>query len=74
MLLHGSTADCLSMHSLAQAFASAGYTTYALDIRRHGASGTNDDMAVEQMPGTDHISLILDPDAIDATVAPTQKR
>lgn len=45
VLLHGSAADSRSMHPLAQAFASAGYTTYALDIRGHGASGTNGDIA-----------------------------
>ncbi|MCK2044619.1 alpha/beta hydrolase [Chromohalobacter moromii] len=45
VLLHGSAADSRSMHPLAQAFTSAGYTTYALNIRGHGASGTNGDIA-----------------------------
>ncbi|MDV6319529.1 alpha/beta hydrolase [Chromohalobacter sp. HP20-39] len=45
VLLHGSAADSRSMHPLAKAFAAAGYTVYALDIRGHGASGTRGDIA-----------------------------
>ena len=39
VLVHGSSASSNSMHLLAKAFAKAGYKTYALDIRGHGASG-----------------------------------
>lgn len=45
VLLHGSAADSRSMHPLAKAFAAAGYTAYALDVRGHGASGTRGDIA-----------------------------
>lgn len=45
VLLHGSAADSRSMHPLAKAFAAAGYTAYALDVRGHGASGTCGDIA-----------------------------
>jgi len=40
VLVHGSSASSRSMHVLAKAFVNAGYTTYALDIRGHGASGS----------------------------------
>jgi non-heme chloroperoxidase len=39
VLVHGSAAGGDSMHVLAKAFAAAGYTAYALDIRGHGESG-----------------------------------
>lgn len=39
-LVHGSSASGSSMHVLAKAFAAAGYTAYALDIRGHGESGS----------------------------------
>lgn len=39
VLVHGSSASSRSMHSMAKAFASAGYAAYALDIRGHGESG-----------------------------------
>lgn len=39
VLVHGSSGSSNSMHLLAKAFAAAGYTVYALDIRGHGASG-----------------------------------
>lgn len=38
-LIHGSSADSRSMHSLARALATAGLAVYALDVRGHGASG-----------------------------------
>ena len=38
-LIHGSSANSQSVHPLAQSFAAAGYTVYALDIRGHGSSG-----------------------------------
>jgi non-heme chloroperoxidase len=40
VLVHGSAAGGDSLHVLAKAFAAAGYTAYALDIRGHGESGT----------------------------------
>jgi alpha-beta hydrolase superfamily lysophospholipase len=40
VLVHGSSARGSSMHVLAKAFAAAGYTAYALDIRGHGESGS----------------------------------
>jgi alpha-beta hydrolase superfamily lysophospholipase len=39
VLVHGSSARGSSMHVLAKAFAAAGSTAYALDIRGHGESG-----------------------------------
>jgi len=40
VLVHGSSASSQSMHVLAKALSDAGYATYALDMRGHGASGT----------------------------------
>jgi non-heme chloroperoxidase len=40
VLVHGSAAGGDSLHVLAKAFAAAGYTAYALDIRGHGESGS----------------------------------
>ncbi len=45
VLVHGSSANSQSMHPLAQRFAQAGFTVYALDIRGHGASGPRGDIA-----------------------------
>lgn len=39
VLVHGSSADSVSLHRLARAVAGAGFRVYALDIRGHGASG-----------------------------------
>lgn len=39
VLIHGSSASSNSLHVLAKAFASAGFSAYALDVRGHGASG-----------------------------------
>lgn len=39
VLVHGSSASSNSMHVLATAFANAGLSAFALDIRGHGASG-----------------------------------
>ena len=44
VLLHGSSADSRSMHPLAEAYATAGYGAYALDVRGHGQSGTKGDI------------------------------
>ena len=40
ILVHGSSARGSSMHVLAKAFAAAGTTAYALDVRGHGDSGS----------------------------------
>jgi alpha-beta hydrolase superfamily lysophospholipase len=40
VLIHGSSASGKSMHTMAKAFSAVGYTTYALDVRGHGESGT----------------------------------
>jgi len=45
VLVHGSSANSQSMHPLAQSFAQAGFTAYALDMRGHGASGPRGDIA-----------------------------
>src|SRR5690606_20128494 len=39
VLIHGSSASSISMHTLADALAQAGHPAYALDIRGHGDSG-----------------------------------
>lgn len=38
-LIHGSSANSVSMHPLAHALATSGYRVFALDIRGHGQSG-----------------------------------
>lgn len=40
VLIHGSSASSVSMHTMAQALAKAGYVVDALDVRGHGDSGT----------------------------------
>jgi alpha-beta hydrolase superfamily lysophospholipase len=45
VLVHGSSANSQSLHPLAQSFAAAGFTAYALDIRGHGDSGTQGEIA-----------------------------
>jgi alpha-beta hydrolase superfamily lysophospholipase len=45
VLIHGSSATSSSMHPMAKAFSGAGYPTYALDIRGHGASGRKGQIA-----------------------------
>lgn len=52
MLLHGSSANSRSMHSMARAFAAAGWAAYALDVRGHGDSGTRGDI--------DHVGQLED--------------
>ncbi|MFM9270074.1 alpha/beta hydrolase [Halomonas elongata] len=44
VLLHGSAGNSTTLHSLAKAHAEAGFMTYALDVRGHGASGTKGDI------------------------------
>ena len=39
VLIHGSSATSSSMHVMAKAMRDAGFATYALDVRGHGASG-----------------------------------
>jgi pimeloyl-ACP methyl ester carboxylesterase len=45
VLIHGSSATSSSMHPMAKAFSAAGFTTYALDVRRHGGSGRKGQIA-----------------------------
>ena len=45
VLVHGSSATSSSMHLMAKAFSAAGYQTFALDIRGHGASGRKGQIA-----------------------------
>src|SRR4029077_20848598 len=45
VLVHGSSAGSSSMHVMAKAFAAAGYTVYALDIRGHGKSSAKGHIA-----------------------------
>lgn len=52
VLLHGSSASSRSMHAMAGAFATAGYTAYALDVRSHGQSAGDGDI--------DHIGQLED--------------
>ena len=44
VLVHGSSASSNSMHVLATAFAKAGLSAFALDIRGHGESGRKGDI------------------------------
>ncbi len=41
VLVHGSTGSGIEMHKLAQALQAAGATVYAISLRGHGGSGTN---------------------------------
>lgn len=45
VLIHGSSSRGQDMHVLAGAFAAAGYTAYALDMRGHGDSGPRGQIA-----------------------------
>jgi alpha-beta hydrolase superfamily lysophospholipase len=45
VLIHGSSANSISMHALAKGFAQNGYLTYALDVRGHGVSGDKGQIA-----------------------------
>jgi pimeloyl-ACP methyl ester carboxylesterase len=45
VLVHGSSATSSSMHPMAKACSAAGYSTFALDIRGHGASGRKGQIA-----------------------------
>jgi pimeloyl-ACP methyl ester carboxylesterase len=45
VLIHGSSATSSSMHPMAKACSAAGYSTFALDIRGHGASGRKGQIA-----------------------------
>src|SRR5262249_39804521 len=44
ILIHGSSGSSSSGHALARALAAKGITTYAPDLRGHGASGTRGDI------------------------------
>lgn len=45
VLIHGSSANSISMHTLAKSFAQNDYLTYTLDIRGHGVSGIKGQIA-----------------------------
>lgn len=45
VLLHGSAGNSRSLHTLARAYADAGFSAYSLDVRGHGASGPRGDIA-----------------------------
>src|SRR5271166_5546156 len=45
ILAHGSSAQSIEMHAIAEALAAAGVTAVAIDARGHGASGTRGDIA-----------------------------
>ncbi|WP_144139304.1 alpha/beta hydrolase [Paraburkholderia sp. BCC1884] len=45
VLVHGSSASGVSMHTLGKALAAAGYAVYVPDVRGHGASGTKGTIA-----------------------------
>jgi len=45
VLIHGSSATSSSMHPMAKACSAAGYPTFALDMRGHGASGRKGQIA-----------------------------
>lgn len=45
VLIHGSSFDSRNMHVVGKAFATAGYSAYALDVRGHGESGVKGDIS-----------------------------
>ena len=45
VIVHGSSAHSASLHPLAKAAQTAGYTVFTLDMRGHGASGPHGDIA-----------------------------
>ena len=45
VLVHGSSFDSRNMHVVGKAFAKAGYSAYALDVRGHGESGGKGDIS-----------------------------
>lgn len=59
VLVHGSSADSRSMHTMAQAIQAAGFSVFSIDIRGHGASSSTS--------GKGHIAYIgqLEDDMLD---------
>ena len=53
LLLHGSSAHARSLHPLAAALAESGITSYAIDIRGHGATGRRGDVDHIGQPSED---------------------
>lgn len=45
ILIHGSSGSGMNMHALAKALRDQGITSFALDVRGHGGSGTHGDIA-----------------------------
>jgi non-heme chloroperoxidase len=45
VLVHGSSSNSASLHSMAKAAQAEGFTAYTMDVRGHGASGTKGDIA-----------------------------
>ncbi|HWA37792.1 MAG TPA: alpha/beta fold hydrolase [Burkholderiales bacterium] len=61
VLVHGSSAHSASMHSLAKAYAKAGFRAFSLDMRGHGASGGQ-----ETIKGPNHLQYDVE-DFLKAT-------
>jgi alpha-beta hydrolase superfamily lysophospholipase len=60
ILAHGSSASSIEMNAVAKAFAEAGVTAVALDVRGHGASGTRGDIAYPDELDDDLADLIAE--------------
>jgi alpha-beta hydrolase superfamily lysophospholipase len=60
ILAHGSSAQSIEMHRVANALAGAGITAVALDVRGHGASGTRGDIAYLGQLDDDLADLLAD--------------
>jgi alpha-beta hydrolase superfamily lysophospholipase len=60
ILAHGSSAQSIEMHALAEALAAAGMTAVAIDARGHGASGTRGDIAYPGQLDDDLADLIAE--------------
>ncbi len=60
ILAHGSSAQSIEMHALAEALAAVGVTAVAIDARGHGASGTRGDIAYAGQLDDDLADLIAE--------------
>src|SRR5271166_404727 len=60
ILAHGSSAQSIEMHAIAEALAAAGVTAVAIDARGHGASGTRGDIAYPGQLDDDLADLIAE--------------
>ena len=60
VLVHGSSASSASMHTLARAYAKAGYAAFALDVRGHGESGAESGSGSGQKGQIDYIGQLED--------------